>query len=198
MSELLVYAMKCDITRIASCMFIGGAAETTYAEIGQQVGHHYNTHDPSAQAAVHSGVVYAHSKLAYLLEQMKATVDPMGTSLLDSGLVLAGSDCSVGLTHSVSRQPYIMVGKLRDRLRRWHYQATPFAGNVNGNLVAAGNTSDVLFTILKAFHPGATSIGDMTPTQLKGSWYGTNSAPGSMAPGSSQVIPELTGPNFGT
>ncbi|HTJ84919.1 MAG TPA: DUF1552 domain-containing protein, partial [Polyangiaceae bacterium] len=110
MSDLLVYAMKCDITRVASCMFIGGAAETTYTEIAQQVGHHYNTHDPSAQAAVHDGVVYAHGKLAYLLEQMQATVDPMGLSLLDSGLVLAGSDCSVGLTHSVSRQPYILVG----------------------------------------------------------------------------------------
>ncbi len=197
MSDLLVYAMSCDITRVASVMFIGGAAETSYAEIGQQVGHHYNTHDEFAQAAVHEGVVYGHGKLAYLLERMAATLDPTGVSLLDSGLCLSGSDCSVGLQHRVSRQPYILAGKLRDRLRKYHYQATPFGGDPNDKTVASGSTSDVLYTVLKAFHPDATSIGQMTPQDLQGDWYGTGSPPSQKATGSSTIIPELTGPQFG-
>jgi hypothetical protein len=197
MSDLLVYAMSCDITRVASVMFIGGAAETSYAEIGQQVGHHYNTHDEFAQDAVHDGVVYAHGKLAYLLERMAATLDPTGVSLLDSGLCLSGSDCSVGLNHRVSRQPYILAGKLRDRLTKYHYQATPFGGNADDKTIATGNTSDVLFTVLKAFDPGATSIGQMAPQSLQGEWYGSASAPTKHATGSSTIIPELTGPEFG-
>ena len=39
-------------------LWIGGAAETSFAELGQTTGHHYNTHDPGAQGEVHRGVVY--------------------------------------------------------------------------------------------------------------------------------------------
>lgn len=198
MSDLLVYAMTCDITRVASVLFIGGAAETNFDEIGQSSVHHNNTHDQFAQAAVHDGVVYAHSKLAYLLERMQATMDPTGLSLLDTGLVLSTSDCSVGYSHSVSRQPYILVGKLRDRFRRYHFQKTGFSGTPLGeNLAATGNTSDVLYTVLKAFDPAAASIGDMTPRNLSGDWYG-GSTQAQAASGSSTIIPEITGPAFGT
>lgn len=202
MSDLLVYAFKCDITRVASLFFIGGAAETTYSELGQNVGHHYNTHDGSnstQQNQVHPGVVYAHQKLAYLLEQMKATVDPMGQNLLDTGLVMSSSDCSIGLSHSVSRQPYLLFGKLRERMKAgYHHQvAGPWNGNTS-NPNAGGNTSDVLFTILKAFNKDAASVGDMTPRAMQGWWYGTGAAPAQAVSGSSTVITEITGPTFGT
>jgi len=200
MSDLIVYALKCDITRVASVLFIGGAAETEYAEIGQNVGHHYNTHENSVQQSqVHPGVVYAHQKLAYLLGKMRETTDPMGLNLLDTGLVMSSSDCSIGYTHSVSRQPYILVGKLRDRMKAaYHHQvAGPWNGN-DSNPNAAGNTSDVLYTILKAFNPDAASIGDMTPRQLQGWWYGSGGAPSQGVSGSSTIIPEITGTAFGT
>jgi hypothetical protein len=200
MSQMIIHALKCDITRVASLFFIGGAAETEYSEINQNVGHHYNTHDPGAQQdRVHPGVIYAHQKMAYLLEEMQKVTDPTGATLLDSSLVMSSSDCSVGLSHSVSRQPFILVGKLRDRMKaKYHHQvAGPFNGN-SSNPNAAGNTSDVLFTILKAFNPEATSIGDMTPRQMNGYWYGSNGAPSTAVSGSSTVIPEITGPAFGT
>jgi len=198
MSDLIVAAMQCDVTRVASMFFIGGAAETVYTEISQNNAHHNNTHDGSAQAAVNEGVVYSMQRAQYLLEKMRDTVDPTGLSLLDTGLVMIGSDCSEGYTHSVSRQPYILVGKARDAfVGKYHYQKTPKA-NGNGGYIAAGNTSDVLYTILRAFDPTAASIGDMTPRQLQGGWYGTNNPPGSMATGSSTVITELTGSAFGT
>jgi hypothetical protein len=196
MCDLLVYALSCDITRVGTVLFIGGAAETNYAEIGQQTGHHNNTHDSGAQGQVHQGVVYSHQKLAYLLERMQATTDGTGQNLLDTGLVLSSSDCSVGLSHSVSRQPYILVGKLRDKLKaRYHHQV---AGAFNGDDYqpnATANTSDVLFTVLKAFNPAATSIGDMTPRSMQGWWYG-GAAGGQHVVGSSTTIPEITGPSF--
>lgn len=199
MADLLVYALSCDVTRVASVMFLGGAAETAFAEIGQQTGHHYNTHDGNAQLAVHDGVVYAQQKLAYLCERMKATVDPLGKNLLDTGLVLAGSDCAVGLTHTVARQPFQLIGSLRDRLApRYHHQvAGPYNGN-DGGPNAAGNLSDVPFTVLKCFDPAAASFGDLNPQPLQGWWYGTGSPPGQMHAGSSTVVDALKGPAFGT
>lgn len=199
MSDLLVAAMKCDVTRVASVLFIGGAAETVYTEISQTDGHHNHTHFESGnQPKVHAGVTYAMGQLAYLAEQMKAAVDPTGKNLLDSGLILMGSDCSIGRSHSVSRQPYVLLGKARDTLiGKYHYQKVPLSGD-EGHLAAGGNTSDVLMTVLKAFNPSATSVGDMSPRNLNGGWYGTNNPPSQAASGSSSVVSELTGPNFGT
>lgn len=161
MAELLVYAFKCDITRVASLMFLGGAAETNFADLGFYSGHHNNTHDPSAQNnEVHNGVIYIMGKLAYLLQEMEKVVDPMGKSLLDTGLVYVSSDCSEGLSHSIARQPVILAGNARGRIISpgIHYQATPGIPNN-----AAGNISDVLLTVLQAYDPTATSVGGGAP-----------------------------------
>jgi len=200
MSDLIVHAMKCDVTRVASLFFVGGAAETVFTEIGQGEVHHNNTHNGStnAQNDVHAGVVYAMQRFAYLLERLQAEVDPTGLNMLDTGCVLMGSDCSVGLSHSVSRQPYIIAGNARGALTgKYHHQAVARSGG-EFNYTASGNTSDVLLTVLKAYNPAAASVGDMTPRNLNGGWYGTNNPPGQMAPGSSQIIDSLTGPSFGT
>jgi hypothetical protein len=161
MVELLMYAFKCDITRVASLMFLGGAAETNFAEIGLYSGHHNNTHDSQHQDdRVHAGVIYIMGKLAYMLGEMEKVVDPMGKSLLDTGLVYISSDCSEGLTHSIKRQPVLLAGNARGKILSpgIHYQAT--SGIPNN---AAGNISDVLLTVLQAYDPTATSVGGGAP-----------------------------------
>jgi hypothetical protein len=196
MADLICAAMACDVTRVASVFFLGGAAEANYAEIGQTTAHHNNTHDGGAQEEVHQGVVYSMQRLADLCTRMKATVDVTGQNLLDTGVVLAGSDCSVGLTHSVSRQPYMLIGKARDTLKgKYHYQAVPRMTEDEGSYNAAGNTSDCLLTVLKAFNPAATSVGDMEPHGLQG-WYGTNNPPNQGVSGSDKILPDLTGTAF--
>lgn len=156
-SDLLVYALSCDITRVASLFFIGGAAETTYSDLGQTTGHHFNTHQASMQAQVHDGVVYQMQRLAYLLEKMKATVDPLGLNMLETSLVYISTDCSEGFTHSIDRQPIILAGHRRNKLiyPGIHYQAVPMPDT-------AGNTSDVLLSVLQAYDPAATSVGGDT------------------------------------
>ncbi|HEY8376891.1 MAG TPA: DUF1552 domain-containing protein [Nannocystis sp.] len=162
MSDLLVYAFSCDLTRVATCMFIGGAAETVFSEIGQAVGHHKNTHDAGAQDAVHAGVVYIMECFAALLTKFKAAVDVDGKNLLDTSIVFCSSDCSEGLTHSIARQPIILVGHGRERLIHpgIHHQVAPYP-------FSSGNTSDVLLTCLKAFDPEATSVGSGAPMSTK-------------------------------
>src|SRR5690606_32823149 len=66
MTDLLVHAFSCDVTRVASVFFLGGASETVFSDLGHTTGHHYNTHDFGAQDLVHEGVVYTMERLATL------------------------------------------------------------------------------------------------------------------------------------
>ncbi|MCY1061784.1 DUF1552 domain-containing protein [Nannocystis sp. SCPEA4] len=158
MSDLLVYAFACDITRVASCLFIGGAAETVFSELGQSAGHHFHTHDANAQDLVHDGVVYIMERFAALLKKFKAWEDVDGKNLLDSSIVYCSSDCAEGISHTIARQPIILAGHGRNQLiyPGIHHQVTPFP-------YSDGNTSDVLLTCLRAFDPTAASIGGGAP-----------------------------------
>ena len=90
----------------------------------------------------------------------------------------------------------MIIGKARDALKgKFHYQAVPRMTEDEGSYNAAGNTSDCLLTVLKAFNPAATSVGDMTPHGLQG-WYGTNNPPNQGVSGSDKILPELTGTAF--
>jgi len=160
MSDLLVQAFRCDVTRVASLFFIGGAAETTFTDLNQVQGHHLNTHEePGAQPKVHAAVVYIMQQFAYLLEAMKAEEDAAGDNLLDTSIVFASSDCAEGWSHSIERQPIILVGNGRGKLVSpgIHYQQSP------SNQPAAGNTTDVLLTVARCFDRTIPSIGAGAP-----------------------------------
>jgi hypothetical protein len=152
MSDLLAYAFSCDITRVASFMFIGGAAETNFSEIGQNNGHHDNTHQASQttqNVQVHGGVVYIMEKLAYMLEKFQATADGTG-NLLDSSLVYVSSDCGEGYWHDIFDQPILVCGHGRNSVVHpgVHYRSP------NGE-----NTTNVLVSMLQAFDPVAAAAG---------------------------------------
>lgn len=158
MSDLIAYAFNCDITRVATMLWFGGAAETIFDDLNATDAHHNNTHNGNAQEEVHKGVVYVMQNFAYLLEKFKSTVDPDGLNLLDTSIVYASSDCSEGYTHSIARQPIILAGHGRNSLvyPGIHYQAAPSPQSV-------GNMSDVLLTVLQAYDPTATSVGGDEP-----------------------------------
>ncbi len=173
MSDLLIEAFKCDVTRVASVLFLGGAAETIFTDLGHPTEHHVNTHDNGAQDLVHEGVVYTMQRFAYLLERMQSEVDATGKNLLDTSIVYASSDCAEGITHSVERQPVILVGTGRDKLTYpgVHLQAAP------PDAGASGNITDALLTVARCFDPTIPSIG-------------------AGAPMSTSILPALTGERF--
>jgi hypothetical protein len=155
MSDLLAYAFSCDITRVGSMLFSGGAAETVFSEIGQNYVHHENTHNPgSALEEVHQVVLYAMERFAYLLERFASTPGAAGGNLLDNTIVLCGSDCSEGWTHSIYDQPIIVAGGGGGKLKHpsIHYRSS------NGE-----NPSDILLSLLRIFDPSAASVGGGAP-----------------------------------
>ncbi|MSP25811.1 MAG: DUF1552 domain-containing protein [Myxococcales bacterium] len=160
MSELLVYAFKCDITRVASVLFAEGAGNTIYADLGLPGAHHDYTHDgndATQNGAVHDGVVYTMQRLAYLCERLKNEPDGVDGNMLDNTIVFASSDCAEGISHSVDMQPMIVVGRGGGKL----VPGTHFASKTGEN------PTDVLVTILQCFDPAATSVGKDEPGSNK-------------------------------
>jgi hypothetical protein len=154
MSDLLAYAFSCDITRVASYLFIGGAAETVLTEIGHNNAHHNDTHSwPGAAEEINAGVIYFMERFAYMLEKFKATPDGANGNLLDNTIVYCSSDCSEGWSHSIDKQPIILAGRGGDSLI---YPGIHYNGN-------GANPTDVLLTCLQAFDPTATEVGGGAP-----------------------------------
>jgi hypothetical protein len=169
MSDLICYAFTCDLTRVGTMLFIEGAAEPTLTEIPGNVGSwHEYSHNPGSWGVGESfdnGQIYMAQRFAYLLERMSTTIEIDGTSLLDNSIVLMSSDCSDGSVHSIRRVPMLIAGHGSGYLKYpgIHYQPAPLSGNYSyGNHPgpSSGNTSDVLLSILRAFDPAATFIGE--------------------------------------
>lgn len=162
MSDLLVHAFSCDITRVASFMFCEGASGTIFPD-ASIIGHHAASHQFSVSSDgvesgaylddFNTGLVFTMEQLAYLLGKLMATPDgPSGDNLLDNVALLAGSDCMDGFTHDDDGAQNL---------------ACLVAGRAGGRLLHPGihlreeqrNIGDLTLTILKAVVPEVTSIG---------------------------------------
>ncbi len=149
MSDLLVMAWACDLTRVASYMFSGSVNATVFHMLGQTQGNHDLTHDASKQDQVHDSVVWVVQQFAYLLGRLKATPEA-GGNLLDNSCLLFTTDVSEGYAHSITDYPLLVAGRAGGYLQ--------YPG-VHVRSTNQANTSDVLLTCLKAVGTGATSVG---------------------------------------
>ncbi len=165
MSELIAFAFVCDITRVASNLFLplAGEAVLQEAEGSSSSTQHVLSHQGGED--YHRGVVFIMERLAHMIQILGNTPDFDGSNLLDSTMVYASSDCSIGWSHSIRRQPIILAGTGRGYLANpgIHYQAVASNNPNDGNAASTGNMSDVLLTLLQAFDPAATSVGGGAP-----------------------------------
>jgi hypothetical protein len=173
MAQLIAMAFTCDVTRVASCLFLNGAADTVFGEAGAGTGHHVLSHETSYEGAskeqFNANITFVIQQFADLLQALDNAPDPDGTTMLDSSIVLCTTDCSVGYHHSLRRQPLVVAGGGRGHLVQpgiHHSAIANTATDPNGfndsgaTLPTTGNVSDVLLSILQAFDPSATSVGD--------------------------------------
>src|SRR5262249_27790973 len=140
LSDLVVLAWACDLTRVVSYQFSGSVGGTVYSAVGQTTGEHTLTHDAQMQGQVHDAVVFVHARFAYLLEKLKASPEGTG-NLLDNSCVLLCSDVCEGLVHSITDYPLLVAGRAGGYLKYpgIHHRST-----------TAENTSDVLLSCLRA------------------------------------------------
>lgn len=110
--DMMVAALACDATRVASLLWAGAANEVRFTWLGQNTGHHTISHDngDSGKAQRIAAHGWFSGEVAYLLDKLKAVPDGAGT-LLDNSLVAWGNELSDGAAHSQSPIPIVLAGK---------------------------------------------------------------------------------------
>jgi hypothetical protein len=110
MLDLLVHALACDITRVATFMFAGGS----YADwrfLGFQDEHHLMSHFPSQYPNELDAICrWEMERLAAFLTKLDAVEEADGTTLLDNTLVFLCTDVSEGEAHNYTNMPIILAG----------------------------------------------------------------------------------------
>lgn len=182
MSDLIAYAFACDLTRVATLLFIEGAAEPALTEIpGNNSSWHQYSHNVNSWymgGPFDNGQLFMMDRFAYFLNRLKNTMEFDGSNLLDNSIVLLSSDASDGSVHAITRVPMVIAGHGGGYLKYpgIHYQPAPLNPNYNYGswpTPSSGNTSDVLLSILRGFDPNATWIGEQPDNQGQGAGSGT-------------------------
>lgn len=110
MMDMIVMAMACDITRVASLQWTDTEAKHTFPWLNLSDHHHYYQHDggfrPTECQKIYTWYAEQH---AYLLQKM-AAVDMGGHSLLDESVVFIGSELSDPPTHDKKNMPFLLAG----------------------------------------------------------------------------------------
>jgi hypothetical protein len=120
MTELLVFALLCDQTRIFNMLFSWGTSELRKS--GAQTAHHQYTHDELVdrelgyQPEATSFVLESMAAWAGFVQRLASTPEGAGT-LLDNCLVLAHSESSFAKSHQVTTLPAMLAGRAGGRIR---------------------------------------------------------------------------------
>lgn len=110
MMDMLVMALACDLTPVASLQWSDTEAKHTFPWLGLSEHHHYYQHDGGfrPQECEQIGIWYSEQHL-YLLQAMN-NVDMGGHSLLDESIVFFGSEIGDPPTHAKHDMPFLLAG----------------------------------------------------------------------------------------
>jgi hypothetical protein len=149
MMDMLVMAMACDMTGVASLQWSDTEAKHTFPWLSLPDHHHFYQHDGGFKPAECEKICTWYSQMhLYFLQKMQA-IDMGGHSLLDESLVFFGSEISHPPTHSKTNMPFMLSGGTAGTLKtgRW--------------LKANGAPHNKLLTsIFNLFGDNRTSFGD--------------------------------------
>ncbi len=110
--DMLVMALACDITRVASMQW--RSSDTSFTWAGVNGGHHNISHQQGgagADASLVKIMDWFSQQAAYVLGQLKSFEEP-GGSLLDRTLFLWVNELATG-SHKLNRAPYVLAsGKM--------------------------------------------------------------------------------------
>ncbi len=152
MGDMLVAALRCDMTRVFTIAFTTCASVMGINAAGEVDGPGSN----NMHAALHEGTYdiataaakYHMTAFALLLDKLAKEIDVNGQSLLDSSCVLGTSEYGEGYTHSNKETPVIIAGKAGGTLEPgWHVRDE------------GGNYSRAHLTVLRALGINEPSFG---------------------------------------
>ncbi len=146
--DLLVTALSCDMTRVASIQYSHTVGPHVFSWVGQSQGHHDLSHiDDSNTAGVANFIKcenwYA-QQFAYLLSRLKATPELAGGTLFDNTLVVWAKELGDSRLHTCQSVPWVLAGGggyFRTG-RYLKYQGAPHQQLLTSVCQAVGMTND--------------------------------------------------------
>jgi hypothetical protein len=154
MMDMLVMALACDITSVASLMWSDTEAKHTFPWLGlSQTYYYYQNGGGYLPVQCQAIDTWYQTQHAYLLQQM-ANVDMGGHSLLDESVVFFGSEVQHPATRAKTSMPFLLAGG--------------GGGLRGGRLLTYEHRShnDLLVSILNLFGDARTTFG--TPLYCDG------------------------------
>jgi hypothetical protein len=110
MMDMLVMALACDITPVASLQWTDTEAKHTFPWLGLNQHHHFYQHDGGFRPVECEQIMTWYSEQhAYLLQAMDS-IDMGGHTLLDESVVFFGSELAQPPTHSKADMPFLLAG----------------------------------------------------------------------------------------
>ena len=145
MIDMMVAALACDQTRVASIQCSRSVSNVSYPALGITEGHHDLSHFDDTDLTARDKLIKINTfyaeQFAYLLQKLDAVKEPDG-SLLDNSLVLWMNELSKGNAHSHSPMPVILAGKAQGKLKGGRIISLAAPTNHNRLLVSVANLMD--------------------------------------------------------
>ncbi|MFZ6182471.1 DUF1552 domain-containing protein [Nannocystis pusilla] len=122
--DLLAMALACDLTRVASLMWMNSATAKPFPWLDIPEGHHELAHrgdgDADAQEKLTRINIWYCEQFAYLIEKLKAIPEGDGT-VLDNTLLIWVNEHQKGNDHDRHEIPYVLAGKCGGAMKtgRW-------------------------------------------------------------------------------
>lgn len=143
--DMMVMAMTCDVTRVASIQWTRSVGDVTMSWLGVGEGHHslshYGLEDQAARSSLVKINTFYAKQLAYLIEKMKGIQEGSGT-LLDNTVIFWCNELAIGSAHSHDDMRFLLAGGCGGAIktgRHLSYNSDPH----NNLLVSLGRAMDL-------------------------------------------------------
>jgi hypothetical protein len=110
MMDMLVMAMACDMTSVATLQWTDTEAKHTFPWLNLSEHHHYYQHDGGFKPNECQKICTWYSEMHLYLLQAMAAVDMGGHTLLDESVVLFGTELQEPPTHKTNNMPFLLAG----------------------------------------------------------------------------------------
>ncbi len=162
LSDLIVLAFQCDVTRVATFMQEDPFNSRSFSFLGVSGNHHSTSHhggDSAKQAALQKIDTFEVAQLAYLLDKMAQATEGEGESLLHNSIVLFTSDFGDGDDHYHWDLPMLVAGHAGGRWKPGRHIAYPHRGGGGPSNRTDTPMANLFVSVLQAFDIPATTFG---------------------------------------
>jgi len=106
--KMVVAALACDLTRVATIMFAPSRSPIAMSWLGIQESHHQLSHDQAKDKLIQIDQFYA-TEIAKLIADLKAIPEGDGT-MFDNTLLVWCNELGIGWEHSHDHLPFMLAG----------------------------------------------------------------------------------------